>query len=271
MESTPRLFENEVDTLQGLAPWLGGKRALARRVIREILRIPHKAYAEPFIGMGGIFLRRPQRAQAEIINDASGDVVNLFRLAQRHPNALAEELGGMLMSRAEFARLAKLDPEQLTDIERAARFLLLQYAGFGGKATGRTFGVDPSSSARFQPGRVKKLLQRVHARLEGVVIENLDAGAFLDRYDRPYTLFYLDPPYIGCEDDYGAELFSAADHRRIADHLVGLQGAFVLSINDCHQARELFGGFRLIEVELSYTINPQSAGVRRQELIVSNR
>lgn len=271
MESTPRLFQDEVDVLQGLAPWMGGKRALAGRIVKEILRIPHRCYAEPFIGMGGVFMRRPRRAAAEVINDASDDVVNLFRIVQRHPAALAEELSGKLMGRAEFERLARQDPESLTDIERAARFLYLQYAGFGGKATSRTFGVDPGSPARFQPSRVMRLLRRVHQRLEGVVIEHLDAGAFLARYDRPYTLFYLDPPYIGCEDDYGAELFSAVDHRRIADHLEGLAGAFVLSINDCDQARELFGRWRLLEVELSYTINPAAADVRRRELIVTNR
>lgn len=271
MESNPRLFDDEVDVLQGLAPWLGGKRALAQRIIKEILRIPHRCYAEPFIGMGGVFMRRPRRATAEVINDASDDVVNLFRIVQRHPSALGDELAGMVMSRSEFRRLARLDPECLTDIERAARFLYLQYAGFGGKATGRVFGVDPGSPARFQPERVMRLLRRVHRRLEGVVIEHLDAGAFLMRYDRPYTLFYLDPPYIGCEDDYGAELFSAIDHRRIADLLAGLQGAFVLSINDCDQARDLFDRWRLIEVELSYTINPDAAGVRRRELIVTNR
>jgi len=271
MESSKRPFDNEADSLRGLAPWVGGKRVLARRIIREILRTPHQCYAEPFIGMGGVFLRRPRRATAEVINDASTDVVNLFRIVQRHPDALFAELAGKIMSRAEFVRLARLDPESLTDIERAARFIYLQYAGFGGRATGRSFAVSPRRPAGFQPRRVAQLLRRVHERLEGVVIEGLDAGAFLTRYDRPYTLFYLDPPYIGCEDIYGAELFSAVDHRRIADHLVELKGAFVLSINDCDQARELFGRWRLIEVELSYTIYPESAGVRRRELIVCNR
>lgn len=119
--------------------------------------------------------------------------------------------------------------------------MYLQYAGFGGKATGWSFEVDPGSPARFQPSRVSRLLRRIHRRLEGVVVEHLDAGVFLTRYDRPYTLFYLDPPYMSSEGDYGAELFTAVDHRRIADHLAGLQGAFVLSINDRVQARELFG------------------------------
>lgn len=39
-------------------------------------------------------------------NDASLGVVTLFRIVQRHPAALLEELSGRVMSRAEFERLA---------------------------------------------------------------------------------------------------------------------------------------------------------------------
>ena len=39
---------------------------------------------QAFIGMGGVFLRRPWRAKAEVINDKSRDVTNLFRILQRH-------------------------------------------------------------------------------------------------------------------------------------------------------------------------------------------
>lgn len=271
MESMGRLFDAEVEPLRGLAPWIGGKRVLSRRIIREILRIQHRCYAEPFVGMGGVFLRRPQRAAAEAINDAGADVVNLFRIVQRHHQALLDAIAGMVISRAEFERHAATDPETLTDIERAARFLYLQYCAFGGKVSGRNFGTDTMQRHGFQPSRIAELLSRVHHRLEGVVIERLDAGAFLERYDRPHTLFYLDPPYIGSERDYGARLFEPADHRRIADLLAGLQGAFVLSINDCETARALYGRWRIVEVELAYTINPDAADVRRRELIVSNR
>jgi DNA adenine methylase len=47
------------------APYMGGKKALAKRLVALIERVPHKCYAEPFIGMGGVFLagvsrRRPK-------------------------------------------------------------------------------------------------------------------------------------------------------------------------------------------------------------------
>ena len=44
-----------------VAPWLGGKRNLAKRICAAVDVIPHSTYAEPFVGMGGIFLRRSQR------------------------------------------------------------------------------------------------------------------------------------------------------------------------------------------------------------------
>ncbi len=40
------------------------------------------------------------------------------------------------------------------------------------------------------------------------MIENLPWQQFIERYDRPDALFYMDPPYYGCEKDYGANVFS---------------------------------------------------------------
>lgn len=41
-----------------VAGYIGGKRNLAKRICAIIERTPHSSYAEPFVGMGGIFLRR---------------------------------------------------------------------------------------------------------------------------------------------------------------------------------------------------------------------
>jgi hypothetical protein len=49
--------------------------------------------------------------------------------------------------RAEFERLCALPPDRLTDLQRAARFLYLQRLAFGGKVSGRNFGVDARARA----------------------------------------------------------------------------------------------------------------------------
>lgn len=90
--------------------------------------------------MGGVFLRRPNRARVEVINDWSRDVATFFRVLQRHYVAFLEMMKFQLTTRSEFERLSKTDPDTLTDLERAARFLYLQRVAYGGKVDGRTSG-----------------------------------------------------------------------------------------------------------------------------------
>ena len=237
------------------APYLGGKRNLAKRICARLAEIPHATYVEPFVGMGGVFLRRPFRARAEVVNDISTDVANLFRVLQRHYVALMDMLRWQLTSRAEFERLLAANADTLTDLERAARFLYLQRTAFGGKIAGRNFGVAPATPARFDVTKLAAVLEEVHERLAGVVIERLPYAELIARYDRPDTLFYLDPPYWGCERDYGPGVFNRADFERLAEILAGIKGRFLLSLNDTLGVREVFGSFSIEAVETTYGIS----------------
>ena len=249
------------------AAYQGGKRYLARRIIERIAAIPHDAYVEPFVGMGGVFLRRPFRARSEVVNDASGDVANLFRVLQRHYQALMDMLRWQLTSRAEFDRLRRAEPETLTDLERAARFLYLQRVAYGGKVTGRNFAMTPGLPGRFDVGKLAPMLAEVHERLAAVVVEQMPFGKLIGRYDRPGALVYCDPPYHGSEDAYGAEAFAAADHGRLAEQLHGLAGTFLLSINDHPEIRTLYAGCRIEEVATVYHVSGRSQRV--VELLIS--
>ncbi|TKA95424.1 DNA adenine methylase [Cereibacter changlensis] len=252
-----------------IAPWLGGKRNLAKRLTSIIDRIDCVTCVEPFVGMGGVFLRRSQRPRAEVINDRGRDVANLFRILQRHYVAFLDMLRFQLTVRAEFDRLVVVDPETLTDLERAARFLYLQRTAFGGKVSGRNFGVARERPGRFNLTTLEPMLEDLHTRLAGVVIECLDWSDCIRRYDSPETLFYLDPPYWGCEGDYGKALFSRADFARMAEQLAGIRGQFVLSINDVPEIREIFGRFQVTPVTTSYTVG-RAGGSPAAELLISS-
>lgn len=255
-----------------VAPWLGGKRNLASRIIRILDATPHATYAEPFVGMGGIFLRRRMRARAEVINDLGRDIANLFRILQRHYPQFLDVLKFQLTTRAEFLRLVDTNPATLTDLERAARFLYLQRTAFGGKVSGRNFGVSKDRPARFNLTTLEPMLEDVHSRLSGVVIECLDWADFIPRYDGAGTLFYLDPPYWGCEGDYGKELFSRADFQRLADQLSTIQGQFLLSVNDVPELREMFAFAQIEQVQTTYTIGASADSRKsRAELLISGK
>ncbi|CDP52577.1 Site-specific DNA methylase [Devosia sp. DBB001] len=259
-----------VDPVSTPAPYIGGKRALSKRLAAMIGATPHTTYAEAFVGMGGVFLKRTAAPKAEVINDYNGEVANLFRILQRHYPQFMDTLKFQVSGRREFDRLQRADPTTLTDLERAARFLYLQRLAFGGKVAGRTFGTDPGRGARFNILKLVPMLEDVHERLAGVVIENLPWQSFLDRYDRPDTLFYLDPPYWGNEADYGEGMFSSEDFQAMADRLSHLQGLFVLSINDVPAIREIFAGFDLEPVDLTYTVGGGSKARPAKELIIRN-
>ncbi|KMK68547.1 site-specific DNA methylase [Puniceibacterium sp. IMCC21224] len=259
-----------VSPIRPVAPWLGGKRVLAKRICALIDTTPHTVYAEPFVGMGGIFLRRTMRPKAEVINDFGRDIANLFRILQRHYPQFLDVLRFQLTVRAEFNRLVDTPPDTLTDLERAARFLYLQRTAFGGRVSGRNFGVAADRPGRFNLTTLEPMLEDLHSRLSGVVIECLDYAAFITRYDKPGTLFYLDPPYFGSETDYGKEMFSRADFAALADQLAGINGRFILSINDTPEIRTTFAGFTMAELLTTYTVGRASRGSDRAELLVNN-
>ena len=248
------------------APYMGGKRHLAERIVARLAGIPHTTHVEVFLGMGGVFLRRPYRPKAEVVNDISADVANLFRILQRHYVAFMDTLKWQLTSRADFERLAAANADTLTDLERAARFLYLQRTAYAGKVVGRNFGVSPAVPARFDVTKLGALLEEVHERLAGVVIERLPYADLIDRYDRPGTLFYLDPPYWGGETDYGPGVFRREDFEALAGVLEALNGKFLLSINDTPDTRRIFGAFAIEEVRVPYGI---ARGETMPELLVS--
>jgi DNA adenine methylase len=256
-----------VQPVRPIAPYVGGKRALAKRLVERIDATEHAVYAEPFVGMGGVFFRRRRRPKKEVINDISADVVNLFRLLQRHYQQLLDVLKWQVCSRAEFERLMAVAPETLTDLERAARFLYLQRTAFGGRVASRHYGVSYTAGARFDLTKLMPMLEEVHDRLRGVDIERLPYAQLIERYDTPWTLFYLDPPYFGNEADYGAGVFSAAGFERLSDLLEGIEGRFIMSINDAPEIRALFAGFSIEEVEVNYRLSGKVTPAR--ELIIS--
>lgn len=260
----------QVQPVKPLAPWIGGKRVLAKRLVERINAVPHRSYAEVFVGMGGVFLRRDMRPPCEVINDWSEDVATLFRVVQHHFVAFTEMIRFQISSRANFEKLAAQDPATLTDLQRSARFLYLQRLAFGGKVEGRRFGTSPGLPGRFDVTKVVPMIEALHERLAGVIVERLPWSEFIRRWDREETLFYLDPPYHGCEGDYGKALFGREEFASMAEQMAGIRGRFIMSINDRPEIRALFGRFDIEAVPVTYSVGGGAKAQRTQELIISS-
>ncbi|WP_322104045.1 DNA adenine methylase [Paraburkholderia sp. J41] len=246
-----------------LAPWIGGKRRLADILIPRFP--PHTCYVEVFAGAAALFFLRPP-AEVEVLNDVNDDLINLYRVVQHHPEEFIRQFKWALSSRQVFKWLSDTPPETLTDIQRAARFYYLQQNCFGGRVEGRSFGTATTSPPGLNLMRLEEALSAAHLRLSGAYIEKLDWQICMSRYDRPHTLFFLDPPYWETEG-YGVP-FGIEQYELMAAVMTEIKGRAILTVNDHPAMRQIFSGLDFERTEIQYTVGGSACTAPSGELIL---
>ena len=255
--------------------WVGGKSRLRKYVI-ELLP-PHTCFVEVFSGAAWVLFGKPP-SDVEIINDIDRDLVTFFRVLREKPEELIASFEWELVSRAEFERLAETDPSCLTDVQRAHRFYYLIMAGWGGELHYPRFqtSITDGGGGNRLIGALKTLRQRlqpVHERLRTVIIENLDWQACLDRYDRPTTVLYVDPPYPGNKCNYAHNMRGWDEHRILADRLKRATCKWILSSYDIPEMHTLFAGHYILGVQSASGMNTEKGGSTRttnREVLITN-
>lgn len=248
--------------------WLGGKSRLADRIIE---RMPaHQTYCEVFAGAAWVLFKKPE-SKVEIINDINSDLTNLYRCVKFHLAELVAQFRWMLVAREEFDRFLKTPADTLTDIQRAARFFYLAKASFGARIVRPTFGIAATAQPRLNLLRIEEDLSEAHLRLARVFIECKPYDQVIERFDKPGTLFYVDPPYWDCEKDYGEGVFSREDFGRLAALLGAVKGKFILSLNDTPGVRETFGDFHIEAVKTRYSVAATKKAEAAEVLITNFR
>lgn len=250
---------------QPVIPWIGGKRRLAKQVIA--LFPTHTCYVEPFCGAAAVFFAK-ERAKAEVLNDINLDLANLYRVLTHHLDEFVKSFRWSIVHRQLFVWAQMTEPETLTDIQRAARFYYLQKLAFGGRVEGQSFGTATTAPARLNLLRIEEELSAAHLRLVGVTIETLPWERCVERYDRPHTLFFMDPPYWGTEG-YGVA-FGIEQYDRMAELLRKMRGKAVVTVNDIPAMRKAFAGLAMSREEIRYSVGMADKRKVTGELIIRN-
>jgi DNA adenine methylase len=253
--------------MKSVLNWIGGKSLLAKDVVA---RIPaHQCYVEPFTGAGWVFFRK-EPSTVEVLNDLNGDLVAFYRVLQHHLEEFLRQFKWLLTAREWWDDWNRqLAAGGLTDIQRAARFYYIQRQSFGGKVSGRTYGYSTTHPTRINLLRLEEDLSAAHLRLNRVQIEHFPYDEVIRRYDRPETMFYLDPPYFGCEGYYGKGLFSRDEFADLAEQLAGIKGKFLLSLNDVPEIRDVFKTFQIESVTTRYSCS-KDAPTKAKEVFIKN-
>ena len=241
-------------TPKPIVAWAGGKRRLLKHLLPLIPK--HNCYVEAF-GGGGAMLFAKERSTVEVYNDINGELVNLMRQAKWHHEALVRELAFIPNSREMFATL--LGQPGHTEIQRAARFMLINRWSFGGQmdsyGTSKTTG---GSGGNIRISRACQNLQSVAERLDGVNIENLDWQDLIRRYDSPGTFFFFDPPYIrASKTNYAA--WKPETMLQLRQEIDALKGRWLLTVDDSPECREIFQGFQITPISRPNGIDNRSS------------
>ena len=229
----------------------GGKHYLSPKIVE--LMPPHLHYVEPYCGGAAVLFRRPlknwfeghpdytsearHRGCSELINDIDGNLMAFFRVVSHREmfSEMQQRLELMPFSQPMFEEaLASLSTDA---VDLAVNTFIL--ARQSRQGLGKDFAT--MSRKRTRGGINEQCnawlsaiagLPEVHARLRSVVVLNEDALKVIRSQDGPYTLFYLDPPYLHetrtATNAYEFEM-SAAQHRELLDTLSAVEGRFLLS------------------------------------------
>lgn len=248
----------------GPLAYIGGKNRLAKTIIAMLPE--HTTYVEPFAG-GAQVLFHKTPSNVEVLNDLDYDIVNFFRVCQWHYQELVRYLKYCVVSRKLHEMHLATNPATLTDIQRAGRFFYLQKNSFGGLILKQKFHYGVTHPSNYNPERVPQMIAKTHERLQRVQIESLPYEQVLEKYDRPTTCFYLDPPYW--ERKLYKFNFTVRQFQDMAERLRRIQGRFILSLDDRPEVRELFREFHLRAVDLNYTAK-RDTKTRHKELLITN-
>lgn len=182
--------------------YFGSKNKIALKLCKNLP--PHYCWVEAFCGSAALTLAKTT-APIEIINDVDGEIVNLFKQLRNNHEELCKKIEFTPYAEQELAN-ARIKSDTDTDLERARKFLVQSMMAingiFGAEKGG--FSSSNSYSRNNHEARVNRWnnlpdrLEKAVKRLKSVRVDNKDARKLLKKFiNRPATLVYLDPPYLG--------------------------------------------------------------------------
>jgi len=278
--------------IKAIAPWFGGKRNLASRIV-ELLG-PHRVYWEPFCGSMAVLMAKPTCVM-ETVNDLHADLINLARVIQdpKLGPQLYRQLRRTLMHEQLFKEAAEryknrgyfaMAPEPDYDLPRAYDYFLLSWMGMNGLLGTKRYTMGYCVRYTAGGGHAAKRWQSVIAsipawrrRLANVTILQRDAFELLERIDdRKGTAIYIDPPYIEKGAKYIHD-FEQQDHIRLAQMLRRFKETrIVVSYYDHPKLAELYPDWGRAEITVTKSLDNQNRrdkenkGVKVVEVLLVN-
>ena len=257
--------------------YYGGKQRLCKHILNMIP--DHELYCEPYFGGGAVFFSKPP-SKAEVINDHDERLITFYRQVVEHFDELQTMVRRTLCSESEWLRARRIFfgrgehlAADVSDLEIAWSVWVMCNMSYSASPNCGWKWDNKSSTSRMLNAKRKEFTEALYKRLATVQISCRDAVAVIEQRDSDKTFFYLDPPYVGCQQQH-YKGFGEQDFDILLTTLSMLKGNFILSHFMNKQLREAIDKFgwkyKVIETYMTVANNCRTNLRRKQEILVYN-
>lgn len=239
----------------------GGKTRGAKEILKYF---PDEldTVCSPFIGGGSIELELANKGVRIYGYDIFEPLTDFWQEVLRDSEELAERVRKYYpLTNSKFYSLQSEYMGIRSKKEKAAVFFVLNRASFSG--TTLSGGMSPG-----HPRFTQSIIERLSKfKIDNLEVKNADYHDSLPKHEKDFL--YLDPPYANNGKLYGerGDVHENFDHEGLAKIITKRDG-WILSYNDCKIVRELYGDFKIINLEWAYGMNSNK---KSNELLILSK
>jgi len=267
--------------------WVGGKRQLLKQ-FRDLGLYPPEnfdpitnTYFEPFVGGGAVFFDLlPETAY---LSDLNNELVVTYNVIKNDVENLIKSLKKHKLDKEYFLKIRAQNPEKLSDLNTASRFIYLNRTCFNGMYRVNSKGGFNVPFGKYTNPLIcdENNLRKASKALKNVEIKKQDYKEVLKKA-RKGDFVYFDPPYYPVSKtasftSYTSESFLDKEQIELRDTFVELhkRGCFVmLSNSDTPFINKIYSepkGLRISKVQAGRAINSDASKRGKiTEVLVTN-
>lgn len=210
--------------------YYGGKQQMASTILAMIPS--HKIYCEPFFGGGAVFFAKGA-SFLEVINDKNDLLITFYKQCMTNFDALQQKVQASLHCESEYNRAKRIynNPKYRSKIDIAWAVWMVTNMSIMATPRGgwrRDNGTGGSHAGVSMDAHRNNFTRQIYDRLRFVQISCRDAIEVIKERDSPDTFFYLDPPYINCDQKH-YNGYTKEDFKQLLSTLATIQWKFILS------------------------------------------
>ena len=267
--------------------WVGGKRQLLAQFRLMNLYPPEKfnpksgKYFEPFVGGGAVFFDLlPETAY---LSDLNNELVITYNVIKNDVENLIKSLKKHKLDKEYFLKIRAQNPEKLSNLNTASRFIYLNRTCFNGMYRVNSKGGFNVPFGKYENPLIcdEVNLRKVSKALKNVEIKKQDYKEVLKKAKKG-DFVYFDPPYYPISKtasftSYTSESFLDKEQIELRDTFLELhkRGCFVmLSNSDTPFINKIYSepkGLRITKVQAGRAINSDASKRGKiTEVLVTN-